>query len=69
MSNLFKYKTALDADIEPEEQDTPSGISNIPYLAFILACTIFTTAFAAIVVVLSYCFPGSLDGTYLKLFF
>ncbi|MEM8718278.1 MAG: hypothetical protein AAGE84_03070 [Cyanobacteria bacterium P01_G01_bin.39] len=69
MSNLFKYKIALDADLTTEEKDESRSSSGIPYLAFILVCTIITTVFSAMVSVLNYCFPGSLDGTYLKLFF
>ena len=69
MSNLFKYKIALDADLAKEDKDKYPSISNVSYLAFILVCTIFTTIFSAIVIVLNYCFPGSLHGTYLKLFF
>ena len=69
MSNLFKYKMAIDADIATEAQDESSSFSNIFYLAFILVCTIITTVFSAMVTVLNYCFSSSLDGTYLKLFF
>ena len=69
MSNLFKYKMAIDADLATEEQDKSHLFSNISYLAFILVCTIMTAVFSAMVTVLNYCFPGSLDGTYLKLFF
>ena len=69
MSNLFKYKIARNADLTTEEQDESRLFSNISYLAFILTCTIVTTVFSAIVTLLNYCFPGSLNGTYLKLFF
>ena len=69
MSNLFKYKMPIDAELATEEQDESRSFSNISYLAFILVCTIMTTVFSAMVMVLNYCFPGSLDGTYLKLFF
>jgi hypothetical protein len=71
MSNLFKYKIPLDADSTRQEQNKHEATSpyTIPYLAFLLVCTITTTIFSAIVIVLDYCFPGSLDGTYLKLFF
>lgn len=69
MSNLFKYKIALDADLATEEKDEPNAPHTIPHLAFVLVCTITTTVFSAIVMVLNYCFPSSLDGTYLKLFF
>lgn len=71
MSNLFKYKIPLDADstIQEQNKNEPTYSYAIPYLAFVLVCTIMTTVFSAIVMTLDYCFPGSLDGTYLKLFF
>ncbi len=69
MSNLFKYKIALDADLATEEKDKQNFPQTISYLAFILVCTIITSVFSAIVMILNYCSPGSLDGTYLKLFF
>lgn len=69
MSNLFKYKIVLDADTATEEREEPLSPNLIPYLAFVLVCTIITTVFSAIVMILNYCFAGSLDGTYLKLFF
>lgn len=69
MSDLFKYKIALDADLAESEKDEPRSVSNVSHLAFILVCTIVTTVFSAMVTVLNYCFPGSLNGTYLKLFF
>jgi hypothetical protein len=70
MSNLFKYKIPLDADSTREQNKNEATYSYaIPYLAFLLVCTIMTTVFSTIVMILDYCFPGSLDGTYLKLFF
>ncbi|MGF1588415.1 MAG: hypothetical protein ACFCU7_04065 [Pleurocapsa sp.] len=68
MSNLFKYKI-VDGHTTTEERDKAHSPSLIPYLAFVLVCAIITTVFSTIVIVLDYCFPGSLDGTYLKLFF
>ncbi len=68
MSNLFKYKI-VDADTATEAREDLLSPSLIPYLAFVLVCTIMITVFSAIVMILDYCFPGSLDGTYLKLFF
>jgi hypothetical protein len=38
-------------------------------IAFPIVYAIMATVFSTIVIVLDYCFPGSLDGTYLKLFF
>lgn len=69
MSNLFKYKIGLDADSTVEERYEPRSPYIVPYLAFVIVCTIMTTVFSGIVMVLDYCFPGCLDGTYLKLFF
>ena len=69
MSNLFKYKTDLDADLATEERYEQSSPYDVSYLAFVLVSTIITTVVSAIVMILNYCFPGSLDGTYLKLFF
>ena len=69
MSNLFKYKIALDNDSAIEERYEPSSPYAIFYLALILVGTIVITVFSAIVMIFNYCFPGSLDGTYLKLFF
>lgn len=71
MSNLFKYKIALDSssavsELNKQNQLAPDTVDN---LAFALVCTITTTVFSTIVVILNRCFPGSLDGTYLKLFF
>ncbi|PSB09968.1 hypothetical protein C7B62_11135 [Pleurocapsa sp. CCALA 161] len=68
MSNLFKYKI-VDADTATEEKEELLSPGLIPYLAFVLVCTIMITVFSTIVMILDYCFPGSLDGTYLKLFF
>lgn len=68
MSNLFKYKIPLDVDSALAE-DEARLLSTIPCLAFLLVSTIITTVFSVLVMVLNYCFPGSLDGTYLKLFF
>lgn len=69
MSNLFKYKTTLDAESTMDKRYEARSPYAIPDLAFILVSTIITTVFSAIVIVLNYCFPDSLDGTYLKLFF
>ena len=69
MSNLFKYKIPLDAENAELEKRSPPPPKKISQLAFLLVCTVTTTTFSAIVTVLNYCFPGSLDGTYLKLFF
>ncbi|MBE9046802.1 hypothetical protein IQ255_20715 [Pleurocapsales cyanobacterium LEGE 10410] len=69
MSNLFKYKIPLDPESAMEEKYQPPSQHTVFYLAFVLVCTITTTFFSAIVMILNYCFPGSLDGTYLKLFF
>ena len=69
MSNLFKYKMKIDADLATEERDESHSFSNVSYLAFILVCTIIITVFSAMVTVLNYCFPNALNGTYLKLFF
>ena len=69
MSNMFKYKMNLDADSTIEERDESLSLHAIPYLAFILVSTIITTFFSAIVMILDRFFSGSLDGTYLKLFF
>lgn len=71
MSNLFKYKIALDADSNSSIEEEYKQISSdgVGYTAFALVCTIVTTVFSTIVMILNYCFPGSLDGTYLKLFF
>lgn len=69
MSNLFKYKIGLDADSAIGKGYKPYSPSAIPYLASILVSTIVIAVFSAMVMVLNYCFPGSLDGTYLKLFF
>ena len=69
MPNLFRYKIALDADSSLEEKPSSLSPHATRYTAFVLVCTIITTVFSAIVIILDYCFPGSLDGTYLKLFF
>ncbi len=69
MSNIFKYNIDLDTDSAIEERDNPLAPKTIPYLAFALVGTVMTTVFSAIVMILDYCFPTSLDGTYLKLFF
>ena len=69
MSDIFKYKIALDADSEIDERSNSPSSGAIGYIAFALVFTTVTTVFSALVMVLNYCFPGSLDGTYLKLFF
>ena len=69
MSNLFKYDIPLDTVTEQRKENRTISLGAIPYLAFVLVCTITTTIFSAIVIILNHCFPGSLDGTYLKLFF
>ncbi|MBW4537226.1 MAG: hypothetical protein KME09_25145 [Pleurocapsa minor HA4230-MV1] len=38
-------------------------------IAFPVVYAIIAASFSVMVIVLDYCFPGSLDGTYLKLFF
>lgn len=68
MSNLFKYKIALNPESAMEEKHQPPQ-HKVFYLAFILVCTTITTFFLAIVMILNYCFPSSLYGTYLELFF
>lgn len=68
MSNMFKYKMGLNADSGIEEKEPGSSYS-VSYLAVVLVGAIMTAFFSAIVMILDYCFPGSLDGTYLKLFF
>lgn len=69
MSNLFKYKIGLDADSTIKQGYESRLPYAIPYFASVLVSTIMSTVFSAMVMVLNYCFPGSLDGTYLKLFF
>jgi len=69
MSNLFKYKIDFDNDSTQEESHESSPSESFPNLALILVGTIIFSFFSSIVMVLDYCFPGSLDGTYLKLFF
>jgi hypothetical protein len=39
------------------------------FIAAPVVSTIFFASFSALVTVLDRCFPGSLDGTYLRLFF
>lgn len=69
MSNIFKYKIGLNADSAIEESNEPGSPYSVSYLAVVLVGTIMTAFFSAIVMILDYCFPGSLNGTYLKLFF
>lgn len=69
MSNLFKYKIILNPESAMEEKYQPPSQYTVFYLAFILVCTTTATSFLAIVMILNYCFPGSLYGTYLQLFF
>ena len=38
-------------------------------IALPIVYAIMGTFFSTLVIILNYCFPGSLDGTYLKLFF
>lgn len=38
-------------------------------IAFPIVYGIITVVFSTMVIILNYLFPGSLDGTYLKLFF
>jgi len=69
MSNLFKYKIDFDNDSTQEESYEQSSAESFPNLALILVGTIIFSFFSTIVMLLNYCFPGCLDGTYLKLFF
>jgi len=69
MSSLFKYKIDFDNDSTQEESYEQSPAENFPNLALILVATIILSFFSTIVMVLDYCFPDCLDGTYLKLFF
>lgn len=69
MPDIFKYKIALDADYTIDERSDAPSSGAIGYIAFALVGTTITTVFSALVMVLNYCFPGSLEGTYLKLFF
>jgi uncharacterized membrane protein len=38
-------------------------------IVFPLVYAMIAVMFSTMVIILDYCFPGSLDGTYLKLFF
>ncbi|MEO1669446.1 MAG: hypothetical protein AAFR77_01465 [Cyanobacteria bacterium J06631_2] len=69
MSNLFKYKIVHDSDSNELESYEKRSLYDIHYLASFLVAVTITSLFSAIVMILNYCFPGSLDGTYLKLFF
>lgn len=69
MSNLFKYKIAPDEDSAVEDKYEQSSSHALTYLALIMVGTVMISFFSAIVTILEYCFPSSLDGTYIKLFF
>ena len=69
MPNLFKYKFAFDAELPLGDRQKSLSPFAIRSIAFAIVCLIVTTVFSAIVMVLNYCFPGSLDSTYLQLFF
>lgn len=63
MSKAIKYEITNPPDFNKNNK------ANNTAIALALVYGTIATVFSTMVFILKYCFPGSLDGTYLKLFF
>ena len=70
MSKILKYANAPSSR-KPLKTGNAAILASPRHfeIAFSLVYAIIAAVFSTMVIVLDYCFPDSLDGTYLKLLF